>query len=166
MIKEIPKYLLQNCPDILFDRPVQPDYSALPSILMEDIEFLSGVVPVTDKILNLWPKVGSKKIKYGDKLNADEIKYYEKRKAIFQMVNIVFNFYDFKILEDRILARPFNITLLPSWKRDKLTYRNIDLVKNMDLENFEKKFYCWGYDPFQFEKVSFWNILPSGKCNL
>lgn len=151
MIQDRPASLAANphytaLPDGLVSVDVRP----LPAILRLDLDTLSGIQPITAAMAEA---AGGD---LRDDPSAGEIELYTARETAFQLIFVVFNLFALKAVEDRVVGRPYAISLVPASKRGAVQTVPIDWVKNMRLEPspFDGKAYL-DFDPFAGDRGMF-----------
>jgi len=136
--------------------PLGIDQSQLPELLRFDLFDLVGLLPITTEVsaaaggfLDVTP-------------SQDVIRYYEEQRISFAMISIVANCYDFQVVDDVVMGRPYSITLFPASKRGSVDYvsaRSLSLFKMEDLPSHDYVYY--GFDPFEGARGVF---APYGFC--
>ncbi len=73
----------------------------------------------------------NKGVLYTD-ITKESFEIYSKRKAKFQLVSIVVNAYSFRDAEGVVHAKPYNISLFPFQREEKVQYiSNFDYLKTI-----------------------------------
>jgi len=129
---------------------VSVDVSALPEILRLDLDTLSGVQPITESMA----KAAGGELR--DDPSPGEIALHRENGTAFQLVLVAFNLFALQVVEDRIIGRPYAISLVPASKRGEVQTVTIDWIEKMRLEAspFEGTAYV-GFDPFTGDRGLF-----------
>lgn len=145
--------MIDNRPDILEKienyryvprSQLEIDYSAMHQFLMMDILGLFSLLPIEEEL----SKISDHIIPHQP---TDEIiRYFEDKKAQFQMVMIVANIFDIKKNNGHYSGKPYSISLIPSSKREKPTYIEPKFFRKFDVVSIENRNYVYlGLNPFE-----------------
>ncbi len=151
MIQDRPASLAANPHyTALPDGVVSVDVRPLPEILRLDLDTLSGIQPITTAMA----KAAGGELR--DDPSAGEIELHRERETAFQLIFMVFNLFALQVAEDRVVGRPYAISLVPASKRGAVQTVPIDWVENMRLEPspFDGKTYL-NFDPFAGDRGMF-----------
>lgn len=126
--------------------PITIDWScgSMDEFLKLDILSLDGAQPPEKEH---WR--ANKGVLYTD-ITKESFEIYSKRKAKFQLVSIVVNAYSFRDVEGVIHAKPYNISLFPFSKREKVQYISIDYLKTISMSEINSRSSIYiGFNPFK-----------------
>ena len=144
---------IENRPKELFSLPF---YSGLPELpiaierpaassefLELDLLTLDGLQPIERK--HAIASDGIMTTNPSSKL----IDVYREDNAIFQLVHIVVNCYQFTESDGSLVGKPYNVSLQPAIKRGEVETIGIDWIEKADIENLQKAPQLYrGFNPF------------------
>lgn len=151
--------MIDNRPKVLLDKkdygklpncPFTVDFKNLPSLLKFDMMSLFGIQPIIEPILRIKPSLTAKP-------SQEEIDYYRKINASFQIIHVVVNLHSFVTKDDIAFGQPYSISIVPGPKRGKPDIANIDLLSHLDLEfiSNQRSVYT-DFNPFEGVYDGFW----------
>ena len=125
-------------------RPFNAAWQAIPEVVRVSTMPLSGIQPLTAEMF----KVAGGELR--TKPSEEEIELFREKGTKFQMISLVLTMAFWEEVEDRILGIPCSLHVIPSIKRGKVQYCEIDTVAALaDLgERTEMEDVYAGFDPF------------------
>jgi hypothetical protein len=125
-------------------RPFEAAWQTIPEVVRVSMTPLSGIQPLTAE---MFESAGQE---LRTKPTEEEIKLFREKGTKFQMISLVLTMAFWEEVDDRILGVPCSLHVLPSIKRGKVQYCEIDTVASLaDLgERTEFEDVYAGFDPF------------------
>lgn len=120
------------------------DWSKTNQLFLFDMLCMFGLLPIEDRLSEILGHI------IPHQPTEECIQYFEKKKAKFQMVNVVVNLFDLKANGGGFAGKPYSISLVPASRKGKLDYISPNFFRNFDitcLENQDKVYL--GFNPFE-----------------
>lgn len=126
---------------------IRPELSSLPDLLKLDMVRLSGIQPITGKLMDA---AGGH---MRDNPCEAEIDIHRTNGSRFQLIQVVISVYAARETEDGPRARPYAVTLVPAMKRGAVQTVDIEFLRQLDLEQspFDGMAYL-NFDPFLMDR--------------
>ena len=140
-----PKRLNDSSEKILVPpRPFDAAWQTIPEVVRFSMMPLSGIQPLTTEMF----EVAGQELR--TKPTEEEIKLFREKGTKFQMISLVLTMAFWEEVDERILGVPCSLHVLPSIKRGKVQYCEIDTVASLaDLgERAEFEDVYADFDPF------------------